>query len=258
MMNIPRWFILCGGLLLVNVMLVASSALQHLASAQTKTSDTAAESAEKATALGTVVPAAAPDSRNDQDRARGNTLPPAETDSADRSQQSRSDPADSAPSLREHPETPARGSRPPDPLALDSTELDNEPSALQFPPSSPLEDGSPNYEGNPVYQELKEMISNQTASQGLLSMEDDAAPPIPRFPSQPKARPSLPISPNDDYYSRLNSRLKTTAALCESARRIAAEAGAMARDGDRNGAREMLNMANQLREMAANLLIREL
>ena len=46
--------------------------------------------------------------------------------------------------------------------------------------------------------------------------------------------------------------------MCESARAIAAEGEEMMGLGDRRGSQDLLGMAIQLREMAAELLVKEL
>lgn len=93
---------------------------------------------------------------------------------------------------------------------------------------------------DPVFSEIKKMFSSEEV------LEDSAPPTI-----------SGPVT-SADYYHRLDQRLNTASKLCQSARNLAAEAATLSDYGDKSGAHELLNMANQLREMAATLLVREL
>ncbi|GAB5404245.1 MAG: hypothetical protein Aurels2KO_24760 [Aureliella sp.] len=125
------------------------------------------------------------------------------------------------------------------------------PSLEEVPAEVPAE-----VKNDPVYQELKKMFSESGGSFETPPLIDPSNVPLPSSPPQ-SAAASKGV-PNAAYFQRLDRRLESATQLCETARSIAAEAAYSAHEGDSKSAAELLRMATQLREMAANLISRQL
>lgn len=98
---------------------------------------------------------------------------------------------------------------------------------------------------DPVFQEFRKLFADQEE-------KDD------RWLSSGLDMGRLPAKPNGAYFSALDRRLATVENLCTAARQIAAEAADFASDGNSERSQELLQMATQLRDMAANLLVDKL
>lgn len=135
---------------------------------------------------------------------------------------------------------------------------------VALPTIPSLEEVPADIKSDPVYQEIKKMFSESGGSfetPPLAETFDRGAPG--RTPSRDSSafdqEPSeAQAVPSEAYFSQLDRRLKSATQLCETARGIAAEAAIAAKTGDRINAKELLQMATQLREMAANLISRPL
>lgn len=124
----------------------------------------------------------------------------------------------------------------------DRLSLDNLPLPDELPAVPSLGDPSA-LEKDPVFQELRNLFSDAgepTNDQSQL-FEDN-----------------LQSDATDDYFKILDSRLESAVRLCNSARAIAAEAESLSRRGDNQGAEQLLRLATQLRDIAAQLLVRKL
>lgn len=125
------------------------------------------------------------------------------------------------------------------------------PSLEEVPAEVPAE-----VKNDPVYQELKKMFSESGGSFETPPLIESPETSLPPMPSHPKV--SSKAVPTAAYFQRLDRRLQSATQLCETARSIAAEAAQSAQEGDSQGAAELLQMATQLREMAADLISRQL
>ncbi len=125
------------------------------------------------------------------------------------------------------------------------------PSLEEVPAEVPAE-----VKNDPVYQELKKMFSESGGSFETPPLIENPETSLPEMPSHPQV--SGKAVPTAAYFQRLDRRLQSATQLCETARSIAAEAAQSAQEGDPQGAAELLQMATQLREMAADLISRQL
>lgn len=74
----------------------------------------------------------------------------------------------------------------------------------------------------------------------------------------PTSAKSKPIAQSTAYFEALDGRLETVEQLCSAARHIASEAARHARSGRVKESESLVQMATQLRDMAAQLLVSEL
>jgi hypothetical protein len=211
-MAVPRWFLITGGLILINLILVLASVTWRFARADEKRDlRTGALTAVARTAEepgGERVPssAKAPSSGEDEEAAWTNAANGQPTEPA-----GPNNPLDSLSAPTDLPEVPSLA----DPEML---------------------------ENDPVFRELRQLFSER----------EDAYPPNP-FP-----RTAPPADQTKAYIEALDGRLRTVERLCVSARGIAADAAALSAQGKPQAGDELMEMAIQLRDMAAKLLVSEL
>ncbi len=74
----------------------------------------------------------------------------------------------------------------------------------------------------------------------------------------PTSASPQPLTQSGAYFEALDGRLETVEQLCSAARHIAGEAGRFARSGRVKESQSLVQMATQLRDMAAQLLVSEL
>lgn len=134
------------------------------------------------------------------------------------------------------------------PTASDADPLAELDSDLPAVPS--LQDAH-QLKSDPVYQEIRKMFSEEGG-------ELEAPPLAQAFPQLPTPSAAVPTAPSKAYFRRLDQRLTTTTQLCSSAQALASEAEDYASQGNAEAAAELLIMATELREMAADLLVRPL
>jgi hypothetical protein len=145
------------------------------------------------------------------------------------SAQAAADPLPAAPQDSENPLTDATGP------------LDALPIPDQLPRSAMPTDPQ-SLASDPVFSELRRLFSEQSSAS---DNEPTLDPPLQFSPAKMPA--------NQDGMA-LAERLKTVELLCTAARRIATEAAEMTQAGEAQSAQAMLQMAQQLRDMSAQLL----
>lgn len=134
-------------------------------------------------------------------------------------------------------------------------------SEVALPTIPSLEEVPADIKSDPVYQEIKKMFSDSGGSfetPPLAETYDNSAADRAGSSDSYSLEQTQASVPSEAYFSQLDRRLKSATQLCETARGVAAEAATAARTGDTVNAKELLQMATQLREMAANLISRPL
>ncbi len=107
---------------------------------------------------------------------------------------------------------------------------------------------------DPGFQEFRRMFDQEVESwdSELPGSQMDSVPGAQLDSARPRT------SQREAYFNALDRRLETVEQLCAVARRVAAEAAQQAKSGSSGHSHELLQMATQLREMAAKLLVTEL
>lgn len=116
----------------------------------------------------------------------------------------------------------------------------------------PIPDSLPSIPSLGDHESLKDDPSFQEFSRLFSKVEESWEKDYPA-----SVRPSAKVQ-SAAYFETLDQRLHSTEQLCTVARSIAAEAARQARSGRTKQSEELLQMATQLRDMAAKLLVVEL
>ncbi len=169
-------------------------------------------------------------------RAQEPTVP-SQLEPADPTKQA--DPTDQA--NQEQPELPPSLSS-----GVSDLETDPLPSlpSLEQLPEVPSLDNAEALRKNPIFQEFRNLFSDQQGKDLPLSLDGISDRAGEEVQGQ-----------GDEYFEALDARLATVGRLNASARSIAQEAARMSQHGRSARSTKLLQMATQLREMAAELLV---
>ncbi|MEO8269208.1 MAG: hypothetical protein ABI557_05780 [Aureliella sp.] len=210
-MKAPRWFLIGGSLLLINVAAVLTSGWWQYVDAD-EPQVAAKGSQQSSEPLATIAPIAPASEDSIETAARALTPPvtPAVTTAGTNVESA--NPLDRIPVPESLPEIPS----------LDDAE------ALK---------------NDPGFQEFSRLFSKVEES-----WEAD-------YPTSAKTKS---IAQSAAYFEALDGRLETVEQLCSAARHIAGEAARYAGSGRAKESEAFVQMATQLRDMAAQLLVSEL
>lgn len=109
---------------------------------------------------------------------------------------------------------------------------------------------SENENSDPILDEMRKIIQEETPRMNVPSLSETLE--IPNLGDDEL------IEYEAHYFQRLERRLESVEQLNSAARKLVAEAGELAAEEQYFESRELLEMSLRLREMAAELLVREL
>ncbi|MCA9133894.1 MAG: hypothetical protein KDA45_12095 [Planctomycetales bacterium] len=237
-MTSPRWFFIALSLLVLNAGLVVSSVVwRHAgageppAQAETPTGAPSGEVTASETTSGGATPGVTIPAETEAIAGGQRPVPP------DAGESTAADAGESTPPAATAWDAAARSRQP---RLLDSLPI---PGEL---PSVPSLSDSEAVQRDPVFQEFRKLFAEETPPPALSS-----APSV-------KSAGAAGGEQSQAYFAALDQRLEAVEQLCAAARNISAEASRWSRAGDVERSRELLQMATQLRDMSAKLLVQEL